>query len=124
MVQYTTGREERKRQVSGTNSRARRRGSCRDRCVLIDQSDSLNTTDACTEHLLSVAARVFLALLGAAAGAIAFFVAAIALSVLTDTCDPKVHVCDIAMIGGVGLGLLVAPIGAMIAGIMVWRWTR
>jgi hypothetical protein len=69
----------------------------------------------------------FIIIIGAAsAGGIVGFVATFALVAFTEKCPPNVHVCDVGPIAGAGLGIVVAPIAALVAGWLATRrlWRR
>ena len=65
--------------------------------------------------------RVLFALFWAVAAGFAGLVLGFLLSVWTDRCDPTVHVCDLAPIAGVGLGMIVGTIAALITGWLTFR---
>ena len=54
------------------------------------------------------------------AGLVAFVLTAY-LIVLTDSCDRRVHVCDLAPIAGFGIGALVGPVIGLLVGWLVFR---
>jgi hypothetical protein len=70
--------------------------------------------------------RFILVIAAALAGGVVGFVATFAVIAFTEKCPPNVHVCDVGPIAGAGLGLIVAPIAAFVAGWLATRrlWRR
>ena len=54
------------------------------------------------------------------AGLVAFVLTAY-LIVLTDSCDRRVHVCDLAPIAGIAIGVIVGPVMGLLVGWLVFR---
>ena len=63
---------------------------------------------------------VYAGFCGAGAGLVSA-VLAFFLVMWTDTCDPKVYTCDLAPIAGIGLGMIVGVLVALITGALVMR---
>jgi len=52
------------------------------------------------------------------------FLATFYLVVLTDPCDRRVHVCDIAPIAGYGIGIVAGPTIGLVAAALMFRRLR
>ena len=65
--------------------------------------------------------RILFALFWALGAGLAGIVLTFLFVVWTDPCDPSVHTCDLAPIAGVGLGIIVGAVVAMITGWVTFR---
>ena len=54
---------------------------------------------------------------------LAGFVLGFLLTMWTDTCDPSVYTCDLAPIAGVGTGLILGAVVALVTGWVTFRRT-
>ena len=68
--------------------------------------------------------RAIVSLAGGALSSLLGFLATFYLIALTDSCDRRVHVCDIAPLAGYAIGLVTGPIIGLVAAALLFRRLR